>query len=110
MPRKGVHCTAVVRIDLDGLDAALQQEISDLFRCFEFIGAVDGPTIHCVINEQLFLGLSTEQLVDRESGGLSENVPLSNIDRSQHTCRGSTDGLIRDAVVDVLPQALDAGG
>src|SRR5437773_10103330 len=71
--------------------------------------AVDGPAVHGVIDHELFLGLATEQLVERQSGRLAENVPLRDVDGGEHARLGAAPWLVGDAIEKVLPESLNRG-
>src|SRR6476620_10735558 len=101
MPRKCIDRTTVVGIDLDSLDSAFQQKLGKLLWMGVLSHAIDRPSVHGVIDDQLFLSLTAEQLINRHPGCLAENVPLGNVDGGQHAGVGTAPWLVRNSIKDV---------
>jgi putative YjhG/YagF family dehydratase len=108
--RESIHRSAIVRIDFDASDSALQQKFRQPLRVGMLPHAVDGPPIHGVVDHQLFLRLAPQQLIDGKAGGFAENVPLRDVDGGEHAKVRASPGLVGDAIKHVLPQAVDFSG
>src|SRR5437764_6530988 len=109
VPGEGIDRAAVIRIYLDAANSALQKEIGQHFGVRMLPHAVDRPTIHGVVHHQLLLRFTAEQLINRKTGRLAENVPLSDVDGREHTKIGAAPRLVGDVIENILPQALDFG-
>src|SRR5689334_2940794 len=68
---------------------------------------IDRPSVHGVVDLQLFLRLAAEQFVNRKTSGFAEDVPLRNVDGRKHASVRATPGLVGDVVEEVLPETFD---